>query len=361
MKKLGRQVLFIGTSENNPRNGEGSFIKLKNGSIMFGYSEFSGNDSCNDDAHAQIVTITSSDNGETWDNKRTLFVKPENKVNIMSLSFTRMNNGDIGAFYILKNTDGTDNIVMRRSQDDGDTWSEPTVCTECLPADYYILNNDRVFTLPSGRIVLPLARHTVHTDSTDFQPGELCFIYSDDDGITWQDTHTVLPCPLETIDGYEEPGLHLLPDGTLWCYIRTNMGFQFECFSKDDGITWSEPRPNLFFSSPCSPMLVKSFGKFTFAIFNPESEHILRGRENSDLWGRTPYVLAISTDGGVTFSEENIFYLENDRENGYCYPALLDCGDYCLISYYHSNNSGVCLNSTKIIKITHDDITNEIK
>lgn len=78
MKKIGRQVHFIGTSDGNPRNGEGAFIRLKDGTIMFGYSEFSGNLSYDDDAQAKICVITSSDGGETWKNKKTLFTKPEN-------------------------------------------------------------------------------------------------------------------------------------------------------------------------------------------------------------------------------------------------------------------------------------------
>ena len=34
MKKIGKQVLFLSTSEGNPRNGEGSFIRLKDGAIL---------------------------------------------------------------------------------------------------------------------------------------------------------------------------------------------------------------------------------------------------------------------------------------------------------------------------------------
>ena len=35
-----------------------------------------------------------------------------------------MNNGDIGAFYIIKNADETDQIVFCRSADEGKSWSE---------------------------------------------------------------------------------------------------------------------------------------------------------------------------------------------------------------------------------------------
>ena len=38
MKKVGRPVLFLATGPNNPRNGEGAFIRLKDGSILFAYT-----------------------------------------------------------------------------------------------------------------------------------------------------------------------------------------------------------------------------------------------------------------------------------------------------------------------------------
>lgn len=355
MKKIGRQVLFLGTSENNPRNGEGSFIKLKNGSIMFGYTEFIGND-WEDDATARISCVISNDNGETWSESKVLFEKPENSKNIMSLSFIRMNNGDIGAFYIVKNADGTDKIVLSRSADDAVTWSEPVSCMECLgEQDYFVLNNDRVLKLSNGRIIFAVAKHTVINTDKDFMPGEICFFISDDDGISWQKTETEFKCPFpNNPDGYEEPGLYELSDGRLWCYIRTSLGFQYECFSSDFGTSWTTPEPNLFFSSPCSPMLVKDCGKFTVAVFNPVPEHILR--KDSEPWGRTPYVLAVSTDKGRTFNKENMFFIEDDLDNGYCYPAIFDVENSFLVAYYHSNNTDVCLNSTKIIKVMYDEI-----
>ncbi len=355
MKKIGKQTHFLGTSQFNPRNGEGSFIRLKNGTIMFGFTEFFGDD-WEDDTVARISYILSSDEGETWSEKKILFEKPTDSKNIMSLSFVRMNNGDIGAFYIVKNLDGTDKIVLTRSADEGETWSEPLSCMECLKEqDYYVLNNDRVLRLSNGRIIFSVARHTVIDAPKDFMPGEICFFISDDDGKSWYKTDTEFKCPFpDNPDGYEEPGLYELPDGRLWCYIRTSLGFQFECFSSDNGISWSTPQPNLFFSSACSPMLIKDCGKYTVAIFNPVPEHILR--KDSEVWGRTPFVAAVSLDRGTTFKKEHIFYLEDDLDNGYCYPGIFSGEDYLLAAYYHSNGTDVCLNSTKIVKVKYDEI-----
>ena len=355
MKKIGRQVNFLGTSEFNQRNGEGAFIELKNGSIMFGFTEFTAND-WEDDVEARISYIISSDNGETWSNKKVLFEKPQDAKNIMSLSLLRMNNGDLGAFYIVKNLDGTDKIVFTSSADEGESWSEPISCMECLEnQDYYVLNNDRVIKLKNGRILFSVAKHTVLNTDKDFEPGEIHFFYSDDDGKTWQKTNTVFKCPFpQNPDGYEEPGLYQFPDGKIWCYIRTGLGFQYECFSEDSGETFTLPEPNLFFSSACSPMLVKDWGENTVAIFNPVPEHILR--KESEPWGRTPYVMAVSKDNGKTFTKENLYYIEDDLDNGYCYPAIYAGKDYMLLAYYHSNNTEICLNSTKIIKINYSEI-----
>lgn len=357
MKKIGRQVFFIPAEGNNTRNGEGSFIRLKNGNILFGYTEFI-DDNREDEAHAVISAFTSDNEGEDWSNKRVLFQKTPNAVNIMSLSFLPMENGDIGAFYIEKNMDGTDNILFRRSPDDGLSWSEPESCTDCLESDYYILNNDRVIRLLNGRILLPLALHTRHNTDLELSPGVVLFVCSDDDGKTWKQVGDKLSCPFPNNPlGFQEPGLFQMDDGTLWLYIRTGLGFQFQAFSTDNGESWSDPEPNTFFSSPSSPMLVKSFKDLTLAVFNPVPEHVLR-EDDEEFWGRTPYTLAVSHDNGKVFTRENLFFIEDDLNNGYCYPAIITGDDYCLMAYYHSNNTDCCLNSTKIIKISYNELTN---
>ena len=356
MLKIGRKVHMLVPAGIVSRNGEGSFIRLKDGTIMFAFTEFLGGRE--DEDNARISCIFSYDEGETWTERKVLFEKSEKDVNVMSISFLRMDNGDIGAFYIVKHPDLTDTIVMRRSCDEGKSWSEPLNCLAALSQpDYFILNNDRVLRLRNGRIILPLARHTIYTDNNDLTPGEILFFCSDDDGYTWKELPSVLRKPFANDRiGFQEPGLYQMADGTLWCYIRTGMGFQFECFSADNGESWTSPQPNFFFSSPCAPMLVRDFRELTFSIFNPVPEHIIRG-DDEEFWGRTPYTIAIKKQGDKAFTKERLFYLEDDLDNGYCYPATLMGEDYVLIAYYHSNNTDCCLNSTKIIKVTYDELS----
>ena len=44
MKQMGREVHFLKTGEKNSRNGEGSFLRLRDGRIMCIYTKY-----CSDD------------------------------------------------------------------------------------------------------------------------------------------------------------------------------------------------------------------------------------------------------------------------------------------------------------------------
>ena len=51
----------------NPRNSEGSFVKLSDGTLYFAFSRYSGSSSA-DHAAADVAAVTSKDNGTTWSN-----------------------------------------------------------------------------------------------------------------------------------------------------------------------------------------------------------------------------------------------------------------------------------------------------
>ena len=125
--KISKESLILRPKENNPRNSEGDFIRLKDGTILFAFSRYAGT-SCRDDAFSEIAIVYSYDNGETFTNEPEILVTPDktkNEINVMSVSFLRMQNGDIGLFYIIKYNDGLSNYVLRRSSDEGKSFSEP--------------------------------------------------------------------------------------------------------------------------------------------------------------------------------------------------------------------------------------------
>lgn len=373
MKKAGRQVLFLKTSTENPRNGEGSFVRLMDNTILFAYTQFCDNRSggWEDNAAANIAVCKSADEGETWSEPAVLFKADENHLNIMSVSFIRMKNGDIGIMYLAKIAAPEKGChctpYFRYSSDEGKNWSDAVRCTE--QPGYYIINNDRAVQLKSGRIIFPVSNHGY----TDLQltSSSVRFLYSDDFGRSWDFLPATLYSPFDDEVGLQEPGMYVFDDGKIWAYFRTAYGHQYQSFSSDEGKTWSPVTPNFYFTSPDSPMLVKKAGKYTLAIFNPLGYSCVNDRfEQWHSPARTPYVCAVSKNGGRDFDStgktsrdgafewfaKQCFYLEDDYNNRYCYPALTQTADGFLVAYYHSNNTPVSLNSTKIIKITFEEI-----
>ncbi len=356
MNKLtGRDVLFLHTDEETPRNGEGTFLRLNDGSILFVYTKFSG-DSWSDEATADIAAITSFDEGETWENPRIIIHHDATSRNLMCPSLIRMNNGDVGLVFLKKMKEGINAVPwFTRSSDEGQTFSEPI---RCIPdyENYYVIENDHAIKLQNGKILVPANYHTMEIDGKlDYSEHGVKVVFcSDDDGKSWYELcdRQDIPFPHRSETGLQETCIYEMNDGKLRALSRTDMAFQYECFSEDSGKTWTTPEPNRFFSSPDSPLLMKRACGMTLAVFNPIPNYTTRDGEKA--WGRTPLVCAVSDNDGESFPR--IYFLEDDPENGYCYPAIFDGGDYALIAYYHSDNTEIPLNSLKIRKITADEL-----
>ncbi len=369
MKKIGKEVLFLSTSGTNPRNGEGSFLRLKDGRIMFAYTQYYGV-SCEDHATARIAVCYSCDEGENWTAPEVLIEKGEDDLNIMSVSLLSMENGDIGLLYLRKYMKDGNLLCMPyfcRFEDEGKTFCPPI---PVLDEDgYYVINNDRMVRLKSGRIIIPLAYHG--QSGTMLIPGKIFSCFSDDDGVSWYRSENTVSSFYQDGTQLQEPGIFELDDGRVWMWCRTAYGCQHQCFSSDGGKNWSQIMPNYRFTSPDSPMQVKKVGKYTVAIFNPIGFNCLR--TDTEVWKspkRTPFVCAISEDGGVSFVDmtktfgnggfddfvDNCYLLEDDTTNSYCYPAIIEVNDGFLTAYFHSNNTEFCLNSTKITKVTYSEL-----
>ena len=319
---------------------------------MFAYTEYCGAGGGDHD-WAQLVAIYSADEGETWGDRRVLLQPQAQDANIMSVSLMRMQNGDLGMFFLRK-TNGLCRLYLTRSADEGKTWYTETVCCD---EGYYVVNNDRVVRLKNGNILFPANLHTRPDSSYSVQ----CVFSSADDGKTWEKLGAPVyhPFPNSTT-GLQESGLFQFEDESLWAWARTRSGSQFMMYSQDGGATWTMPYGSELFTGPDSPMQVKRVGALTVAIFNPKPRYCGRieleaAETGTKLWARTPFVCLISRDGGKTFPEG--YLLEDDPANAYCYPAVFEGEDYFLTAYYHSNDSGICLSSCKIAKVMCAELT----
>jgi len=351
MSTIGRDILFIKPSDGNPRNSEGSFIRLHDGAIMFAYSKYCGT-SWHDDASADIYAIISRDEGETWGEGRTILKKNPSDFNIMSTSFLRMANGDIGLFYLRKIESGDCLLEVIRSSDEGKTWSDPVRCMQS--PGYYVTNNDRVIRLKNGNILAPGNLHTMKEEKNHSLNSTGRVFISTDDGCTFREAKEYMELPFESkTTGLQETGLIELEDNRIWAWARTDYGFQFESFSEDGGETWSKVRPNPYFTSPCSPLSVRRLTNGDlFAVFNPIPKY--NGREIYNSWGRTPLVCAVSTTNDLEFGEYKI--IEDDPRYGYCYTAIFPTDEYVLLAYCCGHEGHAPLEGLKIKKISVDEI-----
>lgn len=321
-------VLKLTSGENNPRNSEGDFITLKDGRILYIYSHYTGT-STSDHASAFLAGRYSSDNGKTWTTDDVKIVDQEGKMNVMSVSLLRMQNGNIALFYLRKNSTFDCIPMMRVSEDEAKTWSEPRPCITDREG-YFVLNNNRVIQLKNGRLMFAVALHQSPGDTVFARQGRLWSYYSDDNGTTWT-ASTEVPNPEEIIT--QEPGLVELDNGQILMYSRTMSNLQYFSYSEDKGETWSAVEPGNL-KSPCSPASI--------ARIPSTGDLLVVWNDNGADQKRTPLNIAISQDEGKTWINNKI--LENDPEGSYCYTAIHFMeNDDVLLGYFNWATTGVTI------------------
>lgn len=315
-------VLRLAPSENNPRNSEGDFVSLKDGTILFVYTRYYG-DSSSDHAPACLAGRYSFDGGKTWTEEDKIILENEGGMNVMSVSLLRLQNGDIAMFYLRKNSTIDCIPLMRVSKDEGKSWGEAVRCINDKEG-YFVLNNNRVIQLQSGRLLMAVALHATPEEKWS-NKAKLYSYFSDDDGKTWRSSSQV---PDDTDIITQEPGLIELEDGRVMMYIRASGGFQQLSYSNDKGETWSNVE-NSNIPSPLSPATIQKIpdSKDWLLVWNNNdgSDQNIRGK-------RTPLTAAISKDEGKTW--KHIVNLQDDPDGWYCYIAIYFVNDESVLLSY---------------------------
>lgn len=332
----------------NPRNSEGDVVQLKNGDVLLIYTHFFGG--AGDHAKAHLASRISHDGGATWSKKDKIVVPNEGGLNVMSVSLLRLADGRLALFYLRKNAHDDCRPQMRISTDEGETWGEPTTAISDRDIGYYILNNDRVVQLKSGRLIAPVSQHVGPGMPKRNNAGAMLVYYSDDSGKTWKRS-AAAPRPPKRNDRdvmTQEPGVVQLSDGRLMMWCRTDAGSQFVSYSEDEGATWSQLKPSNM-QSPLSPATIEripSTGDLLL-IWNDHSdiEASLRGK-------RTPLRSAISKDDGKTW--QHVKTLEDKPTGWYCYIALDFIDDHAVLAYCAGDrreNNGLAVTNTQRLPI----------
>jgi len=283
-----KKMLFPVT-QKNPRMGEGSAVLLRDGRVFLIYSKFTGT---GDADHSDLAGGILDPVTGTFSDERLLFAE-SHYLNQMSVSLERLADGSIGCVFIRKLGASHDLGFFTRSCDECRSWSTPRVISYIDPSDYFVVNNDRLRQLSSGRLVLPVCPYP---DGFKTIPSYLAVWYSDDLGTTWHASEKVPPCAapprpepyLAETDWaevcrypYREPG-----SSRLWC------------------------------------------------VFNDRSGVVFGDAEKK--WGwRTPLTLSYSDDNGHSWTKYK--QIEDDSHN-YCYTSMTFLGKTLLLTYYESEN-----------------------
>jgi len=209
------------------------------------------------------------------------------------------------------------------SRDEGKTFSEPITITP--RKSFWVMNNDRLVQLKSGRLLAPCQR----LDNWPMIRHSFAqVLYSDDNGKNWKGSDLV--DIRSNRDGADEPGLIELNDGRILMYFRTGLGCIYQSFSSDAGVSWSTPEAAIL-PAPMSPALIKRIPStgHLLIIWN----HTLPGDTYND---RFPLTAAISKDEGRTWQIRD---LDTDVRFTFAYPSIAFYNGRVVITYWAAHGS----------------------
>ena len=248
------------------RYGNGTMVQLKDGRILLAYNNWTILGETIDRSPANVTGRISGDGGRTWGRPFVLheITSKDSFGRTGPPSLLRLQSGGIAFFYGEMNSYRDFPYYIRRSGDEGETWSEPVRMTG-IPA-YYILINHRVIQLESGRLLAPFSfipdarkYYGSPLDSRGSRRGgyrwEGFCLYSDDDGRTWHRSQSTVRLP-KYPTGVQEPGVVELKDGSIMMVIRNIHERVYKSYSRDEGLTWNDPEPIEQLVAPRSPAAI---------------------------------------------------------------------------------------------------------
>jgi sialidase-1 len=321
----------------HPRHDHQLIFSLDDERLLLVWSEYydenpnraakKGSAGIGDEVPCQISSMVSRDRGRTWGDRQVMQPN-EWKHNVKHPNLVRLSAKEILFFYVGWDSSTDRNVFMRRSLDNGQTWSEQVQVSE---PGWYCNNADHALRLSTGRVVLPA--HGPYAEKyiggAPYQGGELhSFVFYSDDGFkTW---HRSADSMTAKGRGCHEPAIVELKDGRLMCFLRNTNQCLYRSYSEDGGIHWSKPGPTEL-PSPESPPLVKRI---------PTTGDLLLLWNNvasPSNWPRTPLSAVISKDEGKTW--QNFRDLENRKDVDAAYPSVTFVGDEALVAYYSRSTS----------------------
>ena len=210
-------------------------------------------------------------------------------------------------------------LDYRYSDDEGHTWSFPVRIRET----HGWMFGNRPFRMSNGEVIVPVYRETF--------PNGVGFFISDNNFALDEDgkpSYTVYPSEdHSTWPGFSASAMQAatveLEPGHLLSFMRTQAELIYKTESLDYGRTWTPSVPTQFPNPWARVDLLKTDTGNLILAYNPSSS------------SRTPLVLTMSEDGGVTWPYAAT--VEDDPNQTFSYPYLFQSSDGAIhLGYTHS-------------------------
>ena len=281
------------TTPERVRTDTASVLERRDGSLLAVYHSYSaGPKGGNDFGAAKIYSAVSEDGGMTWTRERMIGDIAPGDLNVMSPYLCQADD-EILMGYVRNHTKGDTSMLLHRSEDDGESFSEPTFIWNHV-GEYRLQGGaSSLVRLADGRLVLPFQSvDEVWVPNENERVGSYV---SDDGGHTWTESKNHVYLPLR---GAMEPSLAEVPDGRLVMSLRTQLGAVFLTYSEDRGESWSLAETTGLRSPESCTCLRLVPGTGDLLLFWNDARYL---PDHHHYGIRTPLSAALSKDGGKTW------------------------------------------------------------
>lgn len=217
--------------------------------------------------------------------------------------------------------EGTGQLLLVKSTDDGLTWSAPVNITSQVKTEdmtMLLQGPGRGIAMRDGTLVFPVQYKSVKNNGR----GEITIIYSKDHGLTWKRAN-----PVSAGEVLSEPQVAEVAPGRLMVNARTSAPYRFVAVTADLGNSWEKhPSSGKALVEPgCMGSLLRIgkteniIGKDILLFSNPDCQ---AGRPS--MASRRNITVKASLDGGLSWKPEYRINLDEEQGWGYSCLTLVD-------------------------------------
>lgn len=282
-----------------------SIVTSKNGNLIAAIDErVPSGDDLNNNKDINIVVRRSQDNGKTWSRIERVVDFPYGESASDPSMIVDELTGEIFLFYNYMDLNKEPNIYyfhVVSSKDNGKTWSKPKdltpfITTEDMKKDFKFITSGRGVYTSSGKLL-----HTI----VNGQKG-LTVFGSNDHGKTWYSIKNF-------IKPADESKIIDLPNGNWMINSRVNrFGYRYVHTSLDEGKTWTSRVDSTLIDPGCNGSIVK----YSSIADGSDKDRVIISNA-ADKKRRKNLTVRISYDNGKTWSHSRTIY-----EGGAAYSSL---------------------------------------